>query len=151
MVISSPVDSIRITATLTRLLRLVDERLRLSADDQVGLTELGVLGAIESGIELPSAIARLMRLDPGRVTRVVDLLVKQGYIKRGVDAHDRRRCPLSLTVEGNDRLRDGRAIVTATMGSVVGKLEDDHRDNLISALDNLRAVLDELPPPMATV
>jgi MarR family transcriptional regulator, organic hydroperoxide resistance regulator len=147
MAIASPVDAIRITATLTRLLRFVDQELRCAVDEQLGVTELGVLGSVERGVELPSAVARSLRLDPGRVTRVVDLLVRRGYVDRGVDIQDRRRCPLTLTVEGHAQLDEGRSVVTRAMETVIGRLPTPDQENLVSGLDSLRAVLDELPSP----
>ena len=137
MLIASPVDALRITATLTRLLRFVDQELRYAVDEQLGVTELGVLGSVE----------RSLRLDPARVTRVVDLLVRRGYVDRGVDIQDRRRSPLTLTVEGHAQLDEGRSVVTRAMETVIGRLPTPDQENLVSGLDSLRAVLDELPSP----
>jgi DNA-binding MarR family transcriptional regulator len=138
------VDTLRMTATLTRLLRFVDQSLRSRVDESVGLTELGVLGTIQRGIELPSAIARAMRVDPARVTRVVDLLVRRGYLRRGVDTVDRRRCPLSLTARGEKCLERGRRTVTEVMESVLGRLPKDQQAGLVTTLDLLQTVLEDL-------
>src|SRR5271165_2400959 len=97
--------------TLVRSLRFIDERVRRTAADELGVSELGVMGQIERGVDLPSALARTLRIDPSKVTRIVDHLVGNGYVERGADPHDRRRCPLKLTVEGAARLEVGRAAV----------------------------------------
>lgn len=140
----SPVDALRVTGTLTQLVRHVDGRLRSSVDDNLGVTELGVLGSIDRGIELPSAIARAMKLDPARVTRIVDGLERRGYIKRGVDREDRRRCPLSVTPDGRGVLEHGREVVSCTMDSIIARLPTEQQDGLIDAMDSIRTILDEV-------
>ena len=45
-------------------------------------------------------IAKRMNLSPSRLTRVVDGLVKKGYMKREIDPTDRRNMKLSLSRRG---------------------------------------------------
>lgn len=139
------VDALRITGTLTQLVRHVDERLRLLVDETLGITELGVLGTIDKGTELPSAVARLMRLDPGRVTRIVDGFERRGYIVRGIDREDRRRCPLSITSDGRRILNQGRGVVGSAMEAIISQLPGAQQDGLMNALDSIRTILDGAP------
>ena len=47
-------------------------------------------------------IAKRMRLSPSRLTRVMDGLVKKGYMKRKIDNSDRRNMKLSLSRRGKN-------------------------------------------------
>src|SRR3954447_17943584 len=99
-------DALRSAGTLLRLVRTIDQQLRTTSarDDALSITELGVLGQIDRGIDLPSQVARSLRIDPARVTHLTDRLVEQGYITRDADPRDRRRWRLQLTVGGGERL-----------------------------------------------
>jgi DNA-binding MarR family transcriptional regulator len=131
--------------TLIRTMRYVDDGVRQNAPDSLGVTDLGILGHIERGVDLPSGLARALRIDPSKVTRMVDQLVGHGYVERGVDSHDRRRCPLALTASGKSRLSEGRKVVQATMDTLLDKLPPGDRDRLADTLDHLRDVLDQMP------
>lgn len=145
MVVAAPIDSLHLTGTLVRIVRFADRGLRAGLTEDLGVNELGVLGTIDKGIDLPSAIARSLRLDPARVTRVTDHLVQQGLIERGADATDRRRCPLSLTSAGKKRLTQGRAVLTQSMLSLLDSVSPEQRNHLVGGLNQLRDVLDRLP------
>jgi hypothetical protein len=43
-----------------------------AAGDTLTLTQLGLLGQIEGGIDRPSLVARALRLDRARITHVTD-------------------------------------------------------------------------------
>ncbi|HEV3309682.1 MAG TPA: MarR family winged helix-turn-helix transcriptional regulator [Chloroflexota bacterium] len=130
------------TGTLVRLLRVSDRAVRVGIEDDVGITELGVLATIQQGIELPSVIARTVSLDPARVTRIVDVLARRGYVERGADADDRRRCPLRLTTAGRERLDTGRAALSTSMIDVIGRLPTAKQSQLTDAVERIRVILD---------
>jgi DNA-binding MarR family transcriptional regulator len=131
--------------TLIRTMRFIDDAVRQQAEDSLGVAELGILGQIERGVDLPSGLARSLRIDPSKITRMVDHLVVRGYVRRGFDSHDRRRCPLSVTAEGRARLTEGRTAVEATMDMLLESLPPGDRASLAVTLDHLRDALDRLP------
>lgn len=47
-----------------------------------------------------SDLSRKMNLSPSRASRVIDKLVKNGYLLREGDEMDRRRCTISLAEKG---------------------------------------------------
>lgn len=145
MTVQQQTDSIRMAGTLIRALRFIDDRMRSHDSDSLGVSELGILGQIERGVDLPSGLARSLRIDPSKITRMVDHLVSHGYVERGFDALDRRRCPLSLTAAGKTRLEQGRIAVEATMDILLERLPRDDQERLAGALDRLRDVLDQMP------
>jgi MarR family transcriptional regulator for hemolysin len=140
MVVSINRDALRMVGTLTRLSRTLDQRLRHASADDLSIIELSVLGQIERGIDLPSAVARVLQLDPARVTRITDRLVMLGYIEREADLGDRRRCHLRLTDAG-------RAELSTAVAELLAGLSDEERTGLMRGLESIRRVLDALPDP----
>lgn len=134
---------LRVAGTLVLLARALDGELRhMPAAIQLNLAELSVLGQVSRGNTLPSAIARAMRLDPARVTRIGDRLVRLGYLERCEDSDDRRRCRLRLTPSGEERLVQGRHDLSAAMSSLLDGLSLEDRAALTHSLEAVRQTLD---------
>ena len=124
--LSTTPDALRLAGTLLRLVRALDQQLRAATGpDPLTITELSVLVQIDRGVDLPSLLARTLRLDPARVTHVADRLVARGYIVRAVDPEDRRRWRLRLTPLGTQRLAEGQADVRAAMEALLGGLTEE--------------------------
>ncbi len=145
MVTETNIDSLRVLGTFARFLRVIENDLGRRLDNDLDLTELAVMISIERKIDTPSAIARTIQLDPARLTRVADHLVSRGYVTRGIDPGDRRRCPLSLTDTGMAALHEGTSTLTGIMSDLLDRLGENDRVGLIQALERLRDVLDALP------
>jgi DNA-binding MarR family transcriptional regulator len=124
--------------------RTVENRFRRASGSNLGLTELGVLGQIERGLDLPSQVARSLRLDPSRVTRVTDRLVGLGYVERRADPSDRRRCRLSLTEAGREQLQQGMIATSRAVESIMAGVAPSDKAALLQGLEALRAAIDVL-------
>ena len=139
---STTPDALYYAGTLVRLVRALDQQLRAATGpDSLTTTELGVLGQIDHGVDLPSLLARTLRLDPARVTHVADRLVARGYIVRAVDPRDRRCWRLHLTPLGRQRLEEGRADVRAAMEALLGGLTEEERTGLLRGLEGVRRLV----------
>jgi DNA-binding MarR family transcriptional regulator len=136
-------EALRMAGTTLQLGRALDQCCR-RADDQLGVVDLSVLRQLERGNDLPSRVARALRLDPGRVTRIIDQLVPMGYVQRETDTVDRRRCRLRLTPAGKHRLELGRRDLTEAMNGLLSALTEGQRDELRRGLDAVRLVLDQI-------
>lgn len=144
--VSTGSDALHLAGSLVLLVRALEQRLRASADaEALTLTELGILGQVDRGVEAPSQIARRLRLDPARVTHVTDRLVGAGYVARESDPDDRRRCRLRLTDAGTARLRKGRRNLSKATEMLLGDLSPDERAGLVEGLDGVRRVLSSQP------
>jgi DNA-binding MarR family transcriptional regulator len=144
--VSTAPDALRLAGTLIILVRALEQQVRAaSGADVLTLTDIGVLGQIDRGVELPSQVARALRLDPARVTHVTDRLVQHGYVARTVDPHDRRCWRLQLTDTGRQRLAEGRREVASNMERLLEGLSDVEREQLIDALERVRRHLADVP------
>lgn len=82
-------------------------RFKLTANTWMILTVIGRFGPLSGNVASAHS-----SLEPDKVTRAVDALVRQGYVRRRQDSSDRRKVILSLSVRGQrvhdelNRLRD---------------------------------------------
>jgi DNA-binding MarR family transcriptional regulator len=139
-------DALRIAGTLLLLVRALEQQLRAAGGvNALTVTDLGVLGQIDRGVDLPSQVARAMRLDPARVTHVTDRLVAHGYVDRAIDPNDRRCWRLQLTHTGKQRLAEGRTDLMAGMERLLDGLSEAERVGLMEGLEGTRRGLAALP------
>lgn len=141
-----PHDALWQVGTMLRLLRALDQQLRATAPGGASLVELSVLSRIAQGSDLPSQVARTLRLDPARVTHVVDRLVTIGALTRTIDPADRRCWRLGLTESGTMYLEAGKTSLRGALEALLAGLADDERAAFGAGLVGVRRVLDELPP-----
>ena len=138
---STVADPLRLAGGVLLLARGLDQALRGAHSDGLTLNELGMLGQIERGVDLPSQLARAMRLDPARVTHLLDRLAEHRYIDREADARDRRCWRLRLTEAGTARLVRGRAETAAAMETLLASVREDELAALALGLEGVRRAL----------
>jgi DNA-binding MarR family transcriptional regulator len=132
----------RLRHTSTRLIRAM-RRQSVSGLTTSQLTALGTivrLGPLPIGV-----LADEEQIGAPTATKLVDKLVRAGYVERHADPGDRRVSLVAATPAGTDLLDDVRARRTAWLTSRLADLPDDEYDALVVAIE----VLDHLtaPPP----
>lgn len=120
-------------------------RLRKQGDDKLTGTGLrvrhyGPLSAlVASGPCAQQRLAEFLAITGPAASQLVDELVKLGLVRRGRDAHDRRRYALEVTGDGRERLADITAAVHELADEVAALLgpggEDALRELLLKLLD----------------
>jgi DNA-binding MarR family transcriptional regulator len=138
-------DALWQVGAMLHLLRALDQQLRSVGPDAASLAEVSVLSRVAQGFELPSQVARALRMDPARVTHLVDRLVTLDALTRTVDPTDRRRWRLGLTDRGTIYLAEGKENIRAALETLLIGLTDDERAAFSAGLVGVRRVLDELP------
>ena len=91
----------------------------------------------------PGEIARVFGVPKTNVTNVINRLVTKGLLNRCEDPADRRRCLLSLTDEGKNRVIRLREISTAQIRRVLERMPDDALNSLVNGLGALMKALGE--------
>src|SRR5581483_8844869 len=81
-------------------------------------------------------------LSSATLVPVIDLLEKNGYVKRGQDAHDRRRNPLILTAKGEKVLKAAPLLSEHDM--LVEKMKKIGNRKRGELLSNLRFLVAEM-------
>lgn len=91
----------------------------------------------ERGAQRSQALAEALKLDKSTTTRVVDALVRKGYVERRPDKKDARAVSLQVT-------RSGRALYNRINGVFINQLADLIRDLDVSVRNGATAVVQRL-------
>lgn len=99
-----PADAVELHEAISHLVRVYQFRDRdriccydISVTQCYALESLAQQGALRS-----QALADLLKLDKSTITRVVDALVRKGYVLRRRDAEDSRALALEITASGRE-------------------------------------------------
>ena len=77
--------------------RCVKNELIIMEEANISLAEYNGISALDPEERVcGNDLSRKMNLSPSRASRVIDKLVKNGYLLREGDAADRRRCTISF-------------------------------------------------------
>ncbi|WP_404407193.1 MarR family winged helix-turn-helix transcriptional regulator [Jeotgalibacillus malaysiensis] len=79
--------------------------------------------------------------DQASVSRLIDNLVKRGYVKREVHLSDRRVNKISLTAEAQRVQKDLEALAKKTIAQASDGLSEKELAQILSALDKIRSNL----------
>jgi len=79
----------------------VASELDIMEESGLSPAEYNGIAAVDTNEKISgSAVSQKMNLSPSRASRVVDKMVKNGYLLREIDAGDRRKCNISLAEKG---------------------------------------------------
>ena len=96
---------------------------------------LQILG--DGGIATQRHLAKRLNLEESTVSRLLDQLVRRGWVERATNVHNRRESRLVLTVEGQALLDDIRAASAAKFRRIRERIPPDKWDQILDALDTL--------------
>lgn len=82
----------------------------------------------------PSVLAEILRLDRSTVTRLVDSLEAQEFLKREKDSTDRRSQVLALTEKGEKFFRATEETMEEFYASIISKIPEGERGALLSGI-----------------
>ena len=103
--------AVELHAAVSELVRVYQfrDRDKICCHD-ISVTQCYALEAlVEGGPQRSQALAAALRLDKSTTTRVVDALVRKGYVDRSVDSEDARAVSLRVTRQGralHDRINN---------------------------------------------
>ena len=100
---------------------------------------LQVLGRV--GIATQRELAARLSLDESTVSRLVDQLVRRGWVDRAIDADNRRQSRLGLTAEGRAVFDEIAEASVAKFRLIKERIPPERRDQVLDALDILIAAI----------
>jgi long-chain acyl-CoA synthetase len=122
------------------------------AEADLSVPQYRILGMLDAGPAMPSALADRLAVRPPSVTSVVDGLVTRGLVDRHPAADDRRRVAHTLTDDGRLALAAADRAVDTRLRQLASALDDPADER--AALDGLglwqRAMLASLATRAAT-
>lgn len=95
----------------------------------------------EEGTMHPAGIGEKLLIAKAQMTHLIDKLVEIGFVKREMDAVDRRTFNITLTEEGHRILDDRDNLVVCAISDNMASLPQEELETLSSALRNLRDIL----------
>ncbi len=130
-------DLMRISTTLGQMRMLVGRRLigRMALENvapELDLSDLDVLGLVPrdapegTGFAIGD-VARAMRVDPSRASRIVTSLTERGFLRRVSDQSDARRTMLCRTPEGDRIFAEIRRIKLDVLAEVLADWTAEER------------------------
>lgn len=122
---------------LLRRLRVEDEALGISAPRLSALSVLVVGGPLRIG-----ALADIEQVEPPTITRLVDGMERDGYVRRGPDPEDRRAVVVQATAKGARALQKGRAQRVAALAADIRALSPGQLGALAAGVEALERMLD---------
>lgn len=105
------------------------------AEADLSMPQYRILGLLDAGPAMPSALADRLAVRPPSITAVVDGLVARGLVDRHPAADDRRRVAHTLTAEGRRALAAADQAVEARLRRLASALDDPVAER--SALEGL--------------
>lgn len=139
-------ETAELAAELQRVL-LVSSRILRShtSSDAVSAPQFSVLAYLQrTGESTPGALAEFEHVSPPVMTRILGRLEKAGLVERAAHPEDGRQVRVTLTGEGQDVVRAGRAKRDAWLRSRIEAAPAEERAALCEASRVLRAIL--IPP-----
>lgn len=108
------------------------------ADTDISPGEFTVLWVINHNPDLrQGTLARTLRIKPAHMTKLVQRLVKSGFVKRTTPPEDRRSVRLSLTAKGKDHIELHRESFLKVHAAERIGLTDAETTTLLSLLSKL--------------
>ena len=128
----------------TRILGLLRPKLAGSA---FGLTEARVLFELAHTDQLAVAeLRRALDLDAGYLSRILSRFIADGLVEREPSATDGRRQLVRLTLAGHAAFAEADTLQTDAIDRLVGPLDERQCSQLVSAMGQIRRVLDDRRP-----
>jgi len=98
---------------------------------------LTLLAFTEKKTMYMNELSKAMSLKTSTSTRMIDGLVKEGFVERGYDQFDRRLVNVGLTGKGKKVARDIKAFRDKYFDSINAKVKDNGKEEMISSLKTL--------------
>ncbi len=88
-------------------------------------------------------LAKTLRMDKSAISRTVEELVQKGLVERQASKEDRRYVVLNLTDDGGERFRRIENDMDLRFKSILDKIPEDKRSQVIESLQLYNAAFDE--------
>ena len=88
-------------------------------------------------------ISKRMNLSPSRLTRIIDGLVKKGYMQREIDPDDRRNMIVTLSRRGKILTNKLNRAFVEVHEEILQDIDVSQHEPLISAMENLHLAIEK--------
>jgi DNA-binding MarR family transcriptional regulator len=110
---------------------------------QVSLQQFNVLRILRGQKGVPATLATVqerMIAKMSNTTRLVDKLIKKGYVEKHINKENRRKIDITITNNGLLFLEEISNLIDSTEEDIISSLTKDETYNLIRLLDKIRLI-----------
>ncbi len=133
-----------VLTALRRLIRATDLHSRyLNKTSGLTAPQLLVLQVLRNqGMQISSAIAKEVSLSQATVTNILDRLESRGYVQRERSAEDKRKIYVSLTDQGEEKIKQAPLPLQEYFVRQFKELPDWEQTMILSSLQRLAMMMD---------
>jgi DNA-binding MarR family transcriptional regulator len=142
-----------IASVAPRFFKLVKARVARDLDAPDDIRELGesqmwVLNALTKGRHQNSELARHYHVTDPTMSRIIDALVRKGYVERRPDMEDRRCTFLEITEQGTGLARHVGEHFHRAIVQFLSPLTEEQLNDILKAHKHIRSLLPETSQDM---
>ncbi len=128
----------RILDTLPACMHEIVVRIRTSQNRGMTFSQFRILGGVTHGLKHVMKMATLHGVSQPAMSKMVDGLVKKGWLEKVPHGGDRRKIELGLTPRGKAAFRGARKDVELELKTKITGLSAGERSELARGLEQLR-------------
>lgn len=102
-----------------------------------------VLAAIGRGVHYPTELAERLKLPRDMTSRVLQTLLRAGFVERAIDAHDSRRTRLEVTPTGKELHAAVQKSVEGFLEPLLAQLGEGRSEQFLTLLETLNDLLSQ--------
>ncbi|MBB2892694.1 MarR family transcriptional regulator [Flexivirga oryzae] len=131
----------RLAVDLRSVCMRISRRVRFSGGGVLPPHQVSVLSKLDQQIRTPRELAEIECVSAPSMTRTVNALVEQGFVRRDADPDDGRQVRLQLTPEGRKKLAGIRRSRDEWVHARMRDISDEECEVLRQAADILERVV----------
>ena len=130
--------------TFNLLARCQEKESHLAEEHNLLEAELKCLRLMSSEESLNNKdVSEKMNLSPSRITRIMDGLVKKGYMTREINKSDRRNMILSLSKKGKNLTNKLNTAFIEIHREILKEIDESQHESLLVAMENLQSAVEK--------
>ena len=130
--------------TFSLLQRCQEKEARLAEEHGLFHAEFRCLRLMGSEGSLNNKdIAERMNLSPSRITRIMDGLVKKGYMQREINKGDRRNMKIRLSRRGNNLTNKLSSAFIEIHSEILQEIDISQHESLITNMEHLHSAVEK--------
>ena len=130
--------------TFNLLARCQEKEARLAEQNKLLEAELKCLRIMDLEESINNQdVADRMNLSPSRIIRIIDGLVKKGYILREIDREDRRNMKISLTEKGVNLTNKINNAFVEIHKEILKEIDNSQHESLLITMGNLQSAVEK--------
>jgi len=123
---------------MPKAMQALRDEMRESRGGYLSVPQFRVLAGINRGLTHNKEIGELLGVSEAAISRMIDLLVSEGLVKKGVNKSDRRHTVLSLTTAGLKVFNSAKESARSRLKTKLDMFTSEEADIVAKGLEALQ-------------